>query len=47
MSVYFGVVHILVPYMVISIASVLQSVDRRLEEAALILGASRWRASGV
>ncbi|MCB1478716.1 MAG: ABC transporter permease [Rhodobiaceae bacterium] len=43
-SVYFGVVHILVPYMVISIASVLQSVDRRLEEAALILGASRWRA---
>lgn len=42
-SVYFGLVHILVPYMVISIASVLQSVDRRLEEAAQVMGASRAR----
>lgn len=42
-SVYFGLVHILVPYMVISIASVLQSVDRRLEEASMVLGASRLR----
>lgn len=41
-SVYFGLVHILAPYMVISIASVLQAVDRRLEEAALVMGASRF-----
>lgn len=38
-SVIIGIVHILVPYMVISIAAVLQGVDRRLEEAAGILGA--------
>lgn len=38
-SVMIGLVHILVPYMVISIAAVLQGVDRRLEEAAGILGA--------
>jgi putative spermidine/putrescine transport system permease protein len=38
-SVYIGLVHILVPFMVISIASVLQGVDRRLEESARILGA--------
>lgn len=41
-SVYFGLVHILAPYMVISIASVLQTVDRRLEEASLVMGASRF-----
>lgn len=42
-SVMIGLVHILVPYMVISIAAVLQSVDRRLEEAANILGAGPVR----
>lgn len=38
-----ALVHVLVPFMVLSIASVLQSVDRRLEESAEILGAGRWR----
>lgn len=42
-SVMIGLVHILVPYMVISIAAVLQSLDRRYEEAANILGAGRLR----
>ena len=40
-----ALVHVLVPYMVLSIATVLQSVDRRLEESAKILGAGRLRAS--
>ncbi|PWL19484.1 ABC transporter permease [Falsochrobactrum shanghaiense] len=43
-SVMIGIVHILVPYMVISIAAVLQGVDRRLEEAASILGAGPVRS---
>ncbi|WP_180900565.1 ABC transporter permease [Martelella soudanensis] len=43
-SVYVGLVHILVTYMVLSISSVLQSIDTRYEEAAQILGANRWRA---
>lgn len=42
-SVYFGLVHVLVTYMVLSISSVLQAIDVRLEESAQILGASRWR----
>src|SRR5690606_18929499 len=43
-SVMIGIVHILVPYMVISIADVLQGVDRRLEEAASIIGAGHVRS---
>jgi putative spermidine/putrescine transport system permease protein len=39
-----ALVHVLVPFMVLSIASVLQGIDRRLEESARILGAGRWRA---
>jgi putative spermidine/putrescine transport system permease protein len=39
-----ALVHVLVPFMVLSIASVLQGIDRRLEESAEILGASGWRA---
>jgi len=42
-AVIIGLVHVLVPLMVISIAAVLKSVDTRLEEAAELLGASRWR----
>ncbi|WP_233284267.1 ABC transporter permease [Agrobacterium tumefaciens] len=38
-----ALVHVLVPFMVLAIATVLQSVDRRLEESAKILGAGRWR----
>jgi putative spermidine/putrescine transport system permease protein len=42
-AVIIGLVHVLVPFMVISIAAVLKGVDTRLEEAAELLGASRWR----
>lgn len=38
-----ALVHVLVPFAVLSIASVLQGVDRRLEEGAMMLGASRAR----
>jgi putative spermidine/putrescine transport system permease protein len=38
-----ALVHVLVPFMVLSIASVLGGVDRRLEESAQILGAGRLR----
>lgn len=39
-----ALVHVLVPFMALSIASVLQGIDRRLEESAEVLGAGRWRA---
>lgn len=39
--VYIGLVHVLVPFMVLSITSVLQGVDRRLEESAQVLGANK------
>lgn len=42
-AVYIGLVHVLVPFMVLSISAVLQSVDRRLEESARSLGAGRIR----
>jgi putative spermidine/putrescine transport system permease protein len=38
-----ALVHVLVPFMALSIAPVLQGVDRRLEESAELLGAGRWR----
>ena len=40
-SAVVGLVHVLVPFMVLSIASVLRSIDLQLEESARILGASR------
>lgn len=43
-SVYIGLVHVMVPFMVLSITAVLQGVDVRLEESARVLGASRWAA---
>jgi len=42
-SVMIGLVHVLVPFMVISIAAVLKGIDKQLEEAAQLLGAGRWR----
>lgn len=42
-AVTIGLVHVLVPFMVISIAAVLKGIDTRMEEAAYLLGASRWR----
>jgi putative spermidine/putrescine transport system permease protein len=41
--VYIGLVHVLVPFMVLSITAVLQGVDVRLEESARILGAGKFR----
>jgi putative spermidine/putrescine transport system permease protein len=38
-----GMVHVLLPFMVLSLASVLSGMDRSLEEAALSLGADRAR----
>lgn len=38
-----ALVHVLVPFMVLSIATVLQGIDARLEESAKILGANRLR----
>jgi putative spermidine/putrescine transport system permease protein len=42
-AVYIGLVHVLVPFMVLSISSVLQGMDRRLAESARMLGANRVR----
>ena len=39
-----GLVHVLVPFMVLAIASVLRSVSTDLEESARVLGASRMQA---
>jgi putative spermidine/putrescine transport system permease protein len=41
-SVVIGLVHVFVPFMVLSIGSVLQGIDPRLEESASILGAGRF-----
>jgi putative spermidine/putrescine transport system permease protein len=42
-AVYISLIHVLVPFMVLSITSVLQGIDVRLEESARSLGAGRWR----
>jgi len=41
--VYLGLMHVMAPFMVLSIIPVLRSVDRRLEESARILGAGAFR----
>lgn len=43
LSVYIGLVHVLVPFMVLSIAAVLQNIDPKLKESARVLGAGRLR----
>jgi putative spermidine/putrescine transport system permease protein len=43
LSVYIGLVHVLVPFMVLSIAAVLRNIDPKLKESARLLGASRLR----
>jgi putative spermidine/putrescine transport system permease protein len=43
-GVIIALVHVLLPFMVLAIASTLETLDPRLEEAALVLGASRLRA---
>jgi putative spermidine/putrescine transport system permease protein len=42
-GVTIALVHVLLPFMVLAIASTLETLDARLEEAALVLGASRPR----
>jgi putative spermidine/putrescine transport system permease protein len=42
-AVVIGLVHVLVPFMVLSIASVLQGINPKLEESARTLGAGRLR----
>ncbi len=42
-SVTVGMVHVLLPFMILSIASVLGKIDPALEESAQILGANPWR----
>jgi len=42
-GVTIGLVHLLIPYMILSIASVIQNIDPNLESAAESLGANRWQ----
>ncbi len=42
-GVTIAMVHVLLPFMVLSIASTLETLDRRLEEAAAVLGATPSR----
>lgn len=42
-AVVIGMVHVLIPFMVLSIASVLRGIDKGLPEAARMLGAGRIR----
>lgn len=42
-AVLIGLVHVFLPFMVIALLSNLLQQDRKLEEAGLILGASRWQ----
>ncbi len=42
-GVVIALTHVLLPYSILSIASVLETIDPRIEEAARVLGASRWR----
>lgn len=41
--VYIGLVHVLAPFMILSITAVLRGVDQRLEESAQVLGAGKLR----
>jgi putative spermidine/putrescine transport system permease protein len=43
-GVVIAVTHVLLPFMILSIASVLEGLPDALEESAMILGASRWQA---
>lgn len=40
-AVVLGLVHVLAPFMILSVASVLTGIDRRLEESARLLGAGK------
>jgi putative spermidine/putrescine transport system permease protein len=42
-GVVIAVTHVLLPFMILSVASVLEGLPDALEESAMILGASRWQ----
>jgi len=42
-GVTFAMVHVLLPFMILSVASTIETLDERLEEAARVLGASSTR----
>ncbi len=44
-GIVIGTVHVLLPFMVLSILSSLQTIDRSLEDAAATLGAKPWRVT--
>lgn len=44
LSIIIGLTYIMVPFMVLTVASVLQNIDRSLEDAARDLGAGAWTA---
>ena len=41
-SIVIGLTYIMAPFMVLTVASVLQNIDRSLDEAARDLGAGAW-----
>lgn len=43
-GVVIALTHVLLPYMILSIAAVLENLPRNVEEAARVLGASPWQA---
>ena len=43
-SVYIALVHVMIPFMILSITAVLSGIDQGYEEAARVLGANKWRA---
>jgi putative spermidine/putrescine transport system permease protein len=42
-AVVLGLIHVLAPFMILSVASVLAGIDRRLEESARMLGAGKGK----
>lgn len=42
-GIIIGLVHILVPFMILSLTGVLQNIDNRLDEAAWDLGLNKWQ----
>ncbi len=44
LGVYIGMVHVLLPLMILPICNTMQGIDMRLEQAAEGLGATRWQA---
>ncbi len=43
-AIWLAMVHVLLPFMVLSVAAALEGIDPALDQAALTLGASPWRA---